>query len=77
MSYGVFNNPADAIDEAHWLADRISKPVAICDTGYPNMTVIPLHEADATTVLEVVNPEPWCGWSGEYNRSTNREEKET
>ena len=75
MSHGIFNNPADAIDEAHWLADSISSPVAICDTGYPNMTVMPLSEADTTAVIEVVHPEPWCGWHGEYSRSTNREEK--
>lgn len=76
MSYGIFDNPADAIEEAHWLADSISKPVAICDHGYPNMLVMPLSEADKATVIEVIQPKPWCGWHGEHSRSTDNANKE-
>ena len=72
---GIFDNAADAIDEAIWLADRISTPVAICDVGDIMMTVMPLSEADLASVYEIVRPDPRVGWHGEYSRSTNHEEK--
>ena len=73
---GIFDNAADAIDEAIWLADNISSPVAICDAGDIMMTVMPLSEADLASVYEIVRPDTRVGCNGEYRRSTDNANKE-